>query len=106
MDISRNFIFKEKDSVEDKKADLIEKFNSFDLGERGGGEQLIIDYKAISSTEYDVMALGNGPRLKEEDINDDIKIRFFRLTFAEGTKFNVAEYITPESICRVAKLFV
>lgn len=35
MDISKNFIFKEKNSVEDKKADLIEKFNSFDLGERG-----------------------------------------------------------------------
>ena len=87
----------------DKKANIIEKFHSFDLGECGGGEQLIIDYRVISPTEYNVMTLGNGPRLKKDD--NDIKIRFFRLTFVEGTRFDVAEYITPESISKIAKLF-
>ena len=49
------------------------------------------------------MTLGNGPRLKKDD--NDIKIRFFRLTFVEGTRFDVAEYVTPESISKIAKLF-
>ena len=31
----------------------------FDLGEKGGGMQLIIASKAISSTEYYVITLGN-----------------------------------------------
>lgn len=35
---------------------------SFDLGEIGGGKQLIIDYRIISSGEYYVMTLGDAPK--------------------------------------------
>ena len=50
----------------DEKTATIEKLQSFDLGEAGGGEQLIIDYRAASTTEYYVMALGNAPRINNE----------------------------------------
>ena len=64
--------------MDEEKTSAIEKFQSFDVGERYGGTQLIIDYKVISPTECYVMTLGNGPKLKE-DASDDIKIRFFKV---------------------------
>lgn len=91
--------------MEDEKTGSIEKFHCLNLEERLGGEQLIIDYRVISTTEYNVMTLGKGPVLKKGEKNDDMKIRFFKLTFIEGTQYDVSEYITLESICRVAKLF-
>jgi|GEM_PF-3299985 len=47
----------------DKGLDLM----SFDLGEVGGGEQMIFAHKQISEKEYYVFTLGNGPKLQETD---------------------------------------
>lgn len=91
--------------MENEKPCTIEKFQAINLEERLGGEQLIIDYRVISPTEYNVMTLGKGPMFNKNEKNDDIKIRFFKLTSIEDTRYDVAEYITPESISRVAKLF-
>ena len=113
-----------------------QKYTSFDLGEAGGGEQVIIDYREISSTEYYVMTLGNGPKidlsadsgsenLKEDEKNKaveelekesadyqekkktsgNIKLRFFKLTFTEANRYLIDEYVSPELICQVARLF-
>ncbi len=92
----------------------IEKLQSFDIGERLGGTQLIIDYRAISPTEFYVMTLGNGPKVAaipnlntklSENEDNKIKIRFFKLTFVEGTTYSIDEFVTPESISKVASLF-
>lgn len=102
----------------------------FDLGEMGGGEQLIIDSRTVSKTEHYVIALGNAPKIdiplnsnikelekkylknkkKEKDIKikerDNIKLRFFKLTLKEGKKYLIEEYVTPENISAVSKLFI
>ena len=91
--------------MEDEKSGGIKKFHCLNLEERLGGEQLIMDYRVISSTEYYVMTVGNGPMLEKGKKNDDMKIRFFKLTLMEDSKYDVVEYITLESIAKVAKLF-
>ena len=99
---------------------------SFDLGEPGGGNQLIIDSRVISDTEYYVITLGNPPKInvtpgcniKEleekylknkiaptEDANN-LKLRFFKLTLQENNNFLVEEYVTLEGISEISKFFV
>lgn len=39
---------------------------SFDLGEIGGGEQVIFAHKPINENEYYVLTLGNGPKSEQE----------------------------------------
>ena len=88
------------------------------LPEQSGGEQLILDYKAISPTEYYAFTVGYGP--KNNEINDEIektdsmnpeneqkkvKIRFFKLTFCEGDNYNVEEFVSLEDILDIMKLF-
>lgn len=90
--------------MDDQKTNQIEKLQSFDLGERGGGTQIIIDYRVISPTEYYVMTLGNAPKIREE-ANDNIKIRFFKLTLLESGQYSVDEFVTVESIANIARLF-
>ena len=111
----------------DEKKNPIEVLQSFDLGEIGGGEQLIIDFREISSTEYYVVTIGNGPKevltpnsdmeeLKEKYLknrkneNDEeeknIKIRLFKLTFKQDNKYLVEEFVTLEKITEIAKLFI
>ena len=118
--------------MEEKKKETIESINlkSFNLGELGGGKQLIIDYRKTSESEYLVMTLGNPSpinasldckkkELKEKCLenkkfeisakntdSNNIRLRFFKLTFKENNQFLVEEYVTPESISEVAKLFV
>lgn len=99
----------------------------FDLGEMGGGEQVIIDSRTVSETEYYVIALGNAPKIdilqnsnikelenrylenKENGAKtnerDNIKLRFFKLTHKEGKKYLIEEYITPEAISAFWKTF-
>lgn len=122
------------------------ELKGFDLGEQGGGMQLIIAAKTISPTEFYVATLGNSlPKIqnspkqdlpsdeimtdeeikelikkfesnksinelnlfKNNEKNDsteknDIKIRFFKLSFIED-ELNAEEYITWEGIVNVAK---
>lgn len=117
------------------------ELKGFDLGEQGGGMQLIIAAKTISPTEFYVTALGNPPCKKqnlpsdeimtdeeieellkeceskktidelnlfknneknEEKEKNDIKIRFFKLSFIED-ELMAEEYITWEGIVKVAK---
>ena len=113
--------------MDNEKTNPIEIFHSFDLGELGGGEQLIIDYRAISPTEYYVMTLGNGPKidltpdldikkleekyLENQEIvknekNNNIKIRFFKLSLKEDNKYLIEEYVSIKTITEVAKLFI
>lgn len=113
--------------MDNEKINPIEIFHSFDLGELGGGKQLIIDYRAISPVEYYVMTLGNGPKtdltpdfdikkleenyLKNQEIvkneeNKNIKIRFFKLSLREDNKYLVEEYVSIKTITEVAKLFI
>ena len=111
--------------MDNEKINPIEVFHSFDLGELGGGKQLIIDYRAISPTEYYVMTLGNGPKidltsdldikkleekyLKNQEIvknEENIKIRFFKLSLREDNKYFVEEYVSIKTITEVAKLFI
>ncbi|MBO7123032.1 MAG: hypothetical protein J6V90_07120 [Treponema sp.] len=106
------------------------KLKSFDIGEMGGGEQIIIDSRTISETEHYVITLGNAPKInippnsnikelekryleskKNENVvktkeRDNIKLRFFKLTRKEGKKYLIEEYVTPESVSAVAKLFI
>ncbi len=113
-----------------------QKYTSFDLGEAGGGEQVIIDYREISPTEYYVMTLGNGAKIDlnadsgSEDLKEDeknktveelekesadykekkktsgnIKLRFFKLTFVEANRYLIDEYVSPELVCQIARLF-
>ena len=110
-----------------EKINSIEIFHNFDLGELGGGKQLIIDYKDISPTEYYVITLGNGPKidltpdlnikelekkyLKKQEIikdeeNNNIKIRFFKLSLKENNKYLVEEYVSLKAIAKIAKLFI
>lgn len=103
---------------------------SFDLGEMGGGKQLIIDYRTISPTEYYVVTLGNGPKIDltpnanikeleekylknkkietndKEETYDNIKIRFFKLTLQKDNRYSVEEYVSLEGITEIAKLFL
>lgn len=118
--------------MSDEKNDSMDslKFQSFDIGEMCGGEQLIIDYRTISPGKYYVMTLGNGSKIDlppnanikdleekylknrkieandKETAYDNIKIRFFKLTLMEDGRYSVDEYVTLESISKVAKLFV
>ena len=111
--------------MDNEKINPIEIFHSFDLGELGGGKQLIIDYRAISPTEYYVMTLGNDPKtdltpdldikkleenyLKNQEIvknEENIKIRFFKLSLREDNKYLVEEYVSVKTITEVAKLFI
>lgn len=113
--------------MDNEKINPIEIFHSFDLGELGGGKQLIIDYRVISPTEYYVMTLGNGPKidltpdldikkleekyLKNQEIvkneeNNNIKIRFFKLSLKEDNKYLIEEYVSIKTITEVAKLFI
>ena len=128
------------------------ELKGFDLGEQGGGMQLIIAAKTISPTEFYVATLGNSlPKIQnspkqdlpsdeimtDEEIKElikkfesnesidelnlfknveqtdenkkwddkeknDIKIRFFKLSFIED-ELNAEEYITWEGIINVAK---
>ncbi len=128
------------------------ELKGFDLGEQGGGMQLIIAAKTISPTEFYVATLGNAlPKIQnspkqdlpsdeimtDEEIKElikkfesnesidelnlfknveqtdenkkwddkeknDIKIRFFKLSFIED-ELNAEEYITWEGIINVAK---
>lgn len=117
------------------------ELKGFDLGEQGGGMQLIIAAKTISPTEFYVTALGNPPCKKQNLLSDeimtdeeieellkeceskktidelnlfknnekndsteknDIKIRFFKLSFIED-ELMAEEYITWEGIVNVAK---
>ena len=128
------------------------ELKGFDLGEQGGGMQLIIAAKTISPTEFYVATVGNAlPKIQnspkqdlpsdeimtDEEIKEliknfesnesidelnlfknveqtdenkkwddkeknDIKIRFFKLSFIED-ELNAEEYITWEGIINVAK---
>lgn len=128
------------------------ELKGFDLGEQGGGMQLIIAAKTISPTEFYVATLGNSlPKIQnspkqdlpsdeimtDEEIKElikkfesnksidelnlfknveqtdenkkwddkeknDIKIRFFKLSFIED-ELNAEEYITWQGIINVAK---
>ena len=128
------------------------ELKGFDLGEQGGGMQLIIAAKTISPTEFYVATVGNSlPKIQnspkqdlpsdeimtDEEIKElikkfesnksidelnlfknveqtdenkkwddkeknDIKIRFFKLSFIED-ELNAEEYITWEGIINVAK---
>lgn len=113
----------------DEETDSL-KFKTLNLGEMCGGEQLIIDYRAISPDKYYVMTIGNGTKIDltpnanikeleekylknrkieandKEAAYDNIKIRFFKLTLMEDGRYSVDEYVTLESISKVAKLFV
>ena len=105
--------------MDDEKLNL--KLKSFDLGEVGGGSQIIIDYKAISPNEYVVMTVGNGAKIPllpdspaekaqtegSENTSEagNIKIRFFKLTMLEGNACDIAEYVTVDAICEAARLF-
>ena len=123
--------------MSDKKIPALDTLTSFDLGEAGGGEQVIIDYREISPTEYYVMTLGNGPKIKldgNSNIQDlkneyektkaneqlqktfdsfqeknkskgDVKLRFFKLTFSEGNRYFIEEFIDPKMVCYIAGLF-
>ena len=82
-----------------------QKYTSFDLGEAGGGEQVIIDYREISPTEYYVMTLGNAAKIDLSADSGNIKLRFFKLTFVEANRYLIDEYVSPELICQVARLF-
>ncbi|MCM1404125.1 MAG: hypothetical protein NC133_01265 [Prevotella sp.] len=50
--------------MEPNQQEQTEKFDlmSFDLGEAGGGKQVIFAHKAISATEHYVFTLGNPPK--------------------------------------------
>ena len=114
----------------DEETDSL-KFQTLNLSEMCGGEQLIVDYRAISPDKYYVMTIGNGPKIdltpnvnikeleekylknrkieandKETAYYDNIKIRFFKLTLMGDGRYSVDEYVTLESISKVAKLFV
>lgn len=114
---------------------------SFDLGENGGGSQMVLAHKAVSEKEHYVFTLGNGPKKTEEqaepvdnkntagkqilssirdrfmhkkdqnqteqeqDDLDNFKLRCFKLSKVEGKKYLVEEYVTPEGVCNVARLF-
>ena len=41
------------------------ELQSFDLGEAGGGTQIIFAHKAINNTEHYVFTLGNGPKSEQ-----------------------------------------
>ena len=84
-------------------------FTSFDLSEENGGSQMIIECKTISSTEYYVKTLGNGPKNIESEENtekNNIKIRYFKLTLLDDKTCEFKEYVTPQSICAIAKFFI
>ena len=117
------------------------QLKSFDLGENGGGPQMILAHKAVSEKEHYVFTLGNGPKKTEEqaepvdskntagkqilssirdrfmhkkdqnqteqeqDDLDNFKLRCFKLSKVEGKKYLVEEYVTPEGVCNVARLF-
>ena len=89
----------------------VKRFDSFNLDEmQGGGPQMIIDYVAISPTEYYVQTLGKPPKDIELEVesqgSDDIRIRFFKLTHIEGCTYSIMEAVTPKSITEVAKRFL
>lgn len=89
-------------------------FTSFDLSEENGGPQMIIDYRAVSPTEYYVKTLGDGPKNTENEVNkeksetekNNIKIRYFKLTLLDDKKCAFEEYVTPKSICAIIKYFL
>ena len=58
---------------------------SFDLGEAGGGTQLIIADKALSATEHVVFTLGNGPKrddvVEQDAAKEANKVKQFLSTF-------------------------
>ncbi len=129
----------------ENKLDLM----SFDLGEAGGGKQLIFAHKAVSPTEHYVFTLGNPPKdaqntagqqaspagengVKEslgkhlfanfrdrlanlkgagkqangaEEAPLNPKLRCFKLSLQEGKKYLVEEYVTPQGVADVARLF-
>ena len=126
----------------ENKLDLM----SFDLGEAGGGKQMIFAHKAVSPTEHYVFTLGNPPKdaqntagqqaasngtketlgkhlfsnfrerlanLKgankqanaEEEVPLNPKLRCFKLSLQEGKKYLVEEYVTPQGVANVARLF-
>lgn len=120
---------------------------SFDLGEAGGGKQMIFAHKAINDTEHYVFTLGNGPKdtqdttvpeptktdnnvktiskqilsnfcnqfgirknakqksATEQDEQQNLKLRFFKLSQIEGQKYNIEEYITPQGASDIARMF-
>lgn len=97
---------------------------AFDLDPLEGGRQMIIAHRSINATEHYVMALGNGRKQAASQAsegagqgngkvggadgktqNDDVKLRFFKLTWVEGKKYLIEEYVTPEGINEVAKFF-
>ena len=78
----------------------------FDLGEENGGKQLILQHVSISSTEHYVFTIGDGPKDKTFNENDNnTKIRCFKLTKATNGQYAVKEYVTPEEISKIAELF-
>lgn len=105
---------KENDDIQYKKLDNFFIY----LPEQSGGEQLILDYKAISSTEYYAVTIGYGPHNNEinneseksdstnsEKNQKKVKIRFFKLTFCGGNNYNAEEFLDPEEIVDIMKLF-
>lgn len=98
---------------------------SFDLDPSEGGRQMIIAHRPINATEHYVMALGSGPKdtaapqasegagqengkvggADGKTQDDDVKLRFFKLTWVKGKKYLIEEYVTPEGINEVAKFF-
>ena len=101
-----------------EKNSFLDNLQSFDLGEKGGGTQVIIDYRPIEPGQFYVMTLGNGPKLEvnpDTDTNSDtksnekennkIKIRFFKLTLRENKKYLIEEFVSLESIRNLARLF-
>jgi len=113
----------------DEETDSL-KFKTLNLSKMCGGEQLIVDYRAISPDKYYVMTIGNGPKIDltpnanikeleekylknkkietndKEETYDNIKIRFFKLTLQKDNRYSVEEYVSLEEITEIAKLFL
>lgn len=138
-------INQDQTNAAENKLDLM----SFDLGEAGGGTQMIFAHKAVSPTEHYVFTLGNPPKDAQNtaeqknapaensgvkglfgkqmfsNIRDRLanlkgagkqanateetplnpKLRCFKLSLQEGKKYLVEEYVTPQGVANVARLF-
>ena len=87
--------------ISDNNVDTIDKTNM---------EKMAKDLAVkVEKLEAKMAELAERISEKEEEIakeaNDNFKLRCFKLSKTEDKKFMVEEYITPEGVCNVAKLF-
>lgn len=93
------------DTTENKQ-----KYKCIDLGEAGGGKQIVDDVVYINENERYVRTFGYGPKIDMEtgeplqQQEKHVKLRFFHL-LKDKDNLTVSECVIPEDIERIASLF-